>query len=133
MPAKKKPKRPKPPSPGVPVEVTPDGSLVVGDPQFGEPTALPDPSTFVKPHGSDTALYNLLQKHLLQAVPRPRTAESAMTLADAWGSIGAAKEKAIQKNNRIVFHCVGDTGSVKGPQTQSLVADKMTGEYLFTM
>ena len=130
MARRKKPIRPpKPPKPGVPIQVTVDGSLVVGDPQFGEPTSSPDPSTFVQAHGSDSALYNLVQKHLLQAVPRSRTADSVMTLADAWGAVGPAKEKAIQKNNKIVFHCVGDTGSVKGPQTQSLVADKLAGDF----
>ena len=43
--------------------------------------------------------------------------------------MGPAQEKAIQKNNKIVFHCVGDTGSVKGPQSQSLVADKMAADF----
>ena len=30
---------------------------------------------------------------------------------------------------QIVFHSVGDTGSVKGPDTQSLVADKMVSDF----
>src|ERR1700737_5007865 len=103
MARRKRPIRPtKPPNPGIPIQVTADGSLVVGAPQFGEPTSSPDPSTFVQAHGSDTALYNLVQKHVLQTVPSPRTADAVMTLADAWGSVGASKEKAIQKNNKIV-------------------------------
>jgi hypothetical protein len=133
MARKKKPVHPpKPPKPSVPLQVTADGSLVIGDPQFGEPTTSPDPSTFLQAHGSDSALYALVQRHLLQPVPRSRTVDSVMTLADAWGSAGAAKEKAIQKNNKIVFHCVGDTGSVKGPQTQSQVADKLVGDFAET-
>ena len=120
---------PNSPAAGKPGDVTPDGSLVVGDPQFGDATSSPDPSTFVTKHGSDTALYNRVQKHLLQTVPRPRTADSTMTLADAWGSVGPAKEKAILKNNQIVFHALGDTGSVKGPQSQSLVADKLVADF----
>lgn len=37
--------------------------------------------------------------------------------------------QAIQQAGQIVFHSVGDTGSVIGPATQSLVADKMTADF----
>ncbi len=36
---------------------------------------------------------------------------------------------AITASGQIVFHCVGDTGSVDGPSTQSLVADKMVSDF----
>jgi hypothetical protein len=37
--------------------------------------------------------------------------------------------QAIQNAGQIVFHSVGDTGSVAGPATQSLVADKMVTDF----
>ncbi len=125
MPTKRKPVRPK----SVLIAKTLDGSLVLGQPGFGQPTSSPDPSSFVTAHGSDKSLYARLQRYLLQAVPKPKVGDPAMTLADAWGSAGPGVESQIQKNNQIVFHCVGDSGSVKGPQTQSVVADKVTGDY----
>jgi Calcineurin-like phosphoesterase len=36
---------------------------------------------------------------------------------------------AIEKAGQIVFHSLGDTGSSKGPQSQSLVADKMVQDF----
>jgi hypothetical protein len=52
-----------------------------------------------------------------------------LTLAQTYGAAGAAKMQAIQKAGQIVFHSVGDTGSVIGPATQSLVADKMATDF----
>jgi hypothetical protein len=52
-----------------------------------------------------------------------------VTLQQVWGSAGAAKVKAIQQAKQIVFHSVGDTGSVVGPVSQSLVADKMVSDF----
>src|SRR6201999_4454202 len=56
-------------------------------------------------------------------------AEPILTLAEVYGSAGAAKVAAIEKAKQIVFHSVGDTGSVVGPETQSLVADKMVSDF----
>jgi hypothetical protein len=50
-------------------------------------------------------------------------------LQQVYGSAGAAKIQAIQQSGQIVFHSVGDTGSVVGPATQSLVADKMVTDF----
>jgi hypothetical protein len=36
---------------------------------------------------------------------------------------------SVQKAGQMVFHSVGDTGSVRGPATQSLVADKMGSDF----
>jgi 3',5'-cyclic AMP phosphodiesterase CpdA len=107
-----------------------DGSLDLGQPQFGQPVPSPDPSNFVVPHPNDDPLYNEVQKHLLQAVPPPRPgANLTMQLADSLGTPGPSVVKAIQKAGQIVFHSVGDTGSVKGPESQSLVADKMVADF----
>jgi hypothetical protein len=99
-------------------------------PQFAQPIPSPDPTKFTVPEGSDTANYNKVQKNLLQAIPAPRPGASlTMALADALGSGGAAAVAAIQKAGQIVFHAAGDTGSTKGPDTQSLVADKMVADF----
>jgi hypothetical protein len=110
--------------------VAPSSTTPVLTPQFAQPTTSPDPTKFTVAHGSDTALYNKVQKKLLQGIPTPRAgANLTMTLADALGSGGAATEAGIQKSGQIVFHSLGDTGSVKGPETQSLVADKMVADF----
>lgn len=107
-----------------------DGSLLVSEPQFAQPTTSPDPSTFTVAHGSDSPLYNKVQKHLLQAIPNPSPGVNlTMTLASALGSEGAARVAAIEKAGHIVFHSLGDTGSVKGPESQSLVANKMVHDF----
>jgi hypothetical protein len=99
-------------------------------PQFAQPSASPDPSKFTVAHGSDNPLYNKVQKNLLQAIPAPRPgANLTMTLDQVLGAGGAAAVATIQKSGQIVFHSLGDTGSVKGPETQSLVADKMVGDF----
>ena len=96
-------------------------------PIFGEPAPSPDPKAFVVKHLSDNPLYNALNKKLLQAVPPPREGASlVLKLADVLG------EKPIQKiqtAGRIVFHSVGDTGPITGPENQSLVADKMVDDF----
>lgn len=106
------------------------GSLVLSQPQFAQPVTSPDPRKFMVAHGSDSALYNRVQKFLLQAIPNPSPAANlTMTLAQALGSSGDAAVKAIEKAGQIVFHSLGDTGSVKGPASQSLVADKMVRDF----
>jgi hypothetical protein len=104
------------------------GTLLLSQPQFAQPTASPDPSKFTVAHGNDNPLYKKVQKNLLQPIPSPRAGASlTMSLADALGD-GAAVA-AIEKSGQIVFHSLGDTGSVKGPETQSLVADKMVQDF----
>jgi hypothetical protein len=67
----------------------------------------------------------------VQPVPQPRTAaaEPILTLAQVYGSGGATITNTIKSAGQIVFHCVGDTGSDKGPGTQELVADKMVTDF----
>jgi hypothetical protein len=96
-------------------------------PVFAQPTPSPDPTSFKTPvtDQSDKELANL------EPVPQPAggAVEPTLTLAQVYGDAGAAKTAAIQTTGQIVFHCVGDTGSAKGPDTQSLVADKMVSDF----
>jgi hypothetical protein len=98
-----------------------------GQPIFGQPTPSPDPTGFKDPV-TDQKLKGLTT---LAAVPEPvgGATEPILTLEQVYGSAGAAKVQAIQQAGQIVFHSVGDTGSVVGPGTQSLVADKMVTDF----
>jgi hypothetical protein len=104
--------------------------LDTGQPQFGQPQPSSDPTKFVVPHPSDSGLYKKVNPKLLQAIPEARDpANLVLTLESVLGNNGAAAVKQITQNGQIVFHSVGDTGSVKGPATQSLVADKMVADF----
>jgi hypothetical protein len=96
-------------------------------PVFAQPSPSPDPTGFKTPvtDQSDKELANL------EPVPQPAdgAVEPTLTLAQVYGDDGAAKTTAIQSAGQIVFHCTGDTGSAKGPVTQSLVADKMVSDF----
>jgi hypothetical protein len=98
-----------------------------GDPIFAQPTPSPDPTSFKNPitDQKDVGI------GIVEPVPQAANAvvEPVLTLAQAYGSKGATVDAAIQKAGQIVFHSVGDTGSVKGPSTQSLVADKMVTDF----
>ncbi len=102
------------------------------EPIFGEGQLTPDPTYFQTPHPSDSPLYKELDKlHAIQARPflKSRLADNALyALAPALGSLGAGKVAGITAAGRIVFHAVGDTGSVKGPQLQDLAPDAMAAE-----
>ncbi|HTA41930.1 MAG TPA: metallophosphoesterase [Bryobacteraceae bacterium] len=107
-----------------------NGTLVLDQPQFAQPTTSADPKTFTVAHGNDNPLYKLVQKNLLQAIPNPAPgANLTMTLASALGESGASTVAAIEKAGQIVFHSLGDSGSTQGPSTQSLVADKLTQDF----
>jgi hypothetical protein len=111
---------------------TPSGDLPVSDPQFGEipPDGGADPTSNKIKHGSDTALYSKVNRHLLQPVPAPlRPDELVLTLEKVYGAEGKNKVAAIQQNNQIVFHMGGDTGPVKGPATVEQVADKLCNDF----
>lgn len=98
-----------------------------GEPIFSQPQPSPDPTGFRNPVTDQSER----ELNALEPVPQPRdgTAEPVLTLEQVYGSAGAGKMQAIQQAGQIVFHCVGDTGSVKGPATQSLVADKMVTDF----
>src|SRR5580698_6191162 len=121
------PKKPSHPS-SHSVKGRPKTRVIPGDqPVFAQPKPSPDPTGFKDPV-TDTKLQAILN---LEPVPQPAggAVEPVLTLAQVYGSAGAAKVAAIQKSGQIVFHSVGDTGSVVGPMTQSLVADKMVTDF----
>ncbi|MBB5057759.1 hypothetical protein HDF16_002465 [Granulicella aggregans] len=119
----KHPKKPKPPKAPVP----PVPPIPSGQPIFGQPTPSPDPTSFKNPV-TDQKFRGI---NIPSAVPMPLIAavEPVLTLAQVYGSAGAAKVAALEKAGQLVFHSVGDTGNVTGPQTQSLVADKMVSDF----
>src|ERR1700743_2762293 len=96
-------------------------------PVFAQPRPSPDP-TGLKAPVPDTKLQGVVG---LEPVPQPAggAVEPVLTLQQVYGSQGTAKVAAIQKAGQIVFHSVGDTGSVVGPQNQSLVGDKMVTDF----
>lgn len=98
-----------------------------GDPIFAQPQPTPDPSGFRNPvtDQSDKEIA------AVEPVPQPRgnAAEPVLTLEQVYGSQGAARMQAITASGQIVFHCVGDTGSVKGPATEDLVTDKLVTDF----
>jgi Calcineurin-like phosphoesterase len=117
----KKPPTPRPhPTPHPPAPPS-------GQPIFAQPTPSPDPSGFKNPV-TDQKYHGL---NTLGAVPQPQggAVEPILTLAQVYGPQGAARVQAIQQSGQIVFHSVGDTGSVQGPTTQSLVSDKMVTDF----
>jgi len=98
-----------------------------GQPVFAQPTPSSDPTSFKNPVTDS----NVPDTAGVQPVPEPITsaAEPILTLAQIYGDRGSITEKNIETARQIVFHSVGDTGSAKGPGTQSLVADKMVSDF----
>lgn len=98
-----------------------------GAPVFAQPQPTPDPTGFKNPVTDQN------QKEIasVEAVPQPRgtVVEPILTLQDVYGPQGSAKMQAITAAGQIVFHCVGDTGSAKGPTTEDLVSDKMVTDF----
>jgi hypothetical protein len=109
-----------------PVTPTPP-TRASGDPVFGQPQPSPDPTTFKDP------VTDASQPDVAGVQPVPQAAAAAtepiLTLAQVYGSQGANITQTIQTSGQIVFHSLGDTGSVIGPITQSLVADKMVTDF----
>jgi hypothetical protein len=108
--------------------------IPTGGPQFGEATPTKDPTKFTVKHGSDTKAYSILdhEQDKLKPAPFPvaeGTDEPVLTLAQALGPKGANIVAQITRAKQIVFHSLGDTGSTRGPESQSLVADKMVADY----
>jgi Calcineurin-like phosphoesterase len=90
-------------------------SPIFDEPVFSEGVETPDPSRFSTRHPSDNATFeqikNLLTKRV---VPFDRSRigpKELFPLKAAFGSHADAVESAIRSNNRIVFHCGGDSGA----------------------
>lgn len=139
MPRRPKQKQPKAPAqPPQPVDVPASGStgpILTRTPRFAEPPPTPDPNKFTVQHGSDAKAYKILDslKGTLQPKPFPvvsGTDEPIVRLEEAYGAAkGAQIVREIEATGRIVFHTVGDTGNVKGPKDEDLVADKMVSDF----
>ena len=98
-----------------------------GQPVFAQPQPSPDPTGFRNP------VTDQKQKGLAVPEPVPQSSggavEPILTLQQVYGQDGPARIQDIEQTGQIVFHSVGDTGSVVGPATQSLVADKMVADF----
>jgi hypothetical protein len=108
--------------------------VTTAGPHFAEPTPTPDPTRFSVKHTSDTKAYTILDKARGKLQPRPfrvaaGPAEPVLRLAQALGDKGDDIVAQIERAGRIVFHSLGDTGSTRGPESQSQVADKMVADY----
>lgn len=115
------------PPAGAGTGTSPSSNNPGGGPVFAQPVPSPDPTSFKDPVTSSKQT----DVPGVERVPQPTTAaaEPILTLAQVYGSQGANVQQAIQSAGQIVFHSVGDTGSVKGPGTQSLVSDKMVSDF----
>ncbi|MFB9841089.1 metallophosphoesterase family protein [Mucilaginibacter ginsenosidivorans] len=101
-------------------------------PRFGETQVTPDPTKFRLKHLSDQEAYNLVQKKLLQPIPKPKNPDNlVLKLETVLGrSEGNKIIKDIQKEGKIVFHMVGDTGPTGGPKNIDKVTDKLQNDFL---
>jgi hypothetical protein len=111
------------------------GSVALSHPVFAQPQPTDDPSTFKIRHVSDNDAYKkideLNKEHKLAALPFPPPRglpEPRLSLAQILGNDTTAVQK-IQATGQLVFHAAGDTGSTRGPESQSLVADKMVTDF----
>ncbi|HZZ38288.1 MAG TPA: metallophosphoesterase [Acidobacteriaceae bacterium] len=102
-------------------------SAATGSPVFAQPQPTPDPTGFRTPVTDQ----NDKEIPAVEPVPQPQgnAVEPVLTLQQVYGSQGAAKMQAITASGQIVFHSVGDTGSVKGPATEDLVSDKLVTDF----
>jgi hypothetical protein len=108
----------------------------VAGPVFAQPKPTADPTRFSINHLSDDAAYKTIDalnaQHKLGPIPFPAPrggVEPVLTLAQVLGKGGDDAVKAIAKSGQLVFHAVGDTGSVSGPENISKVADKMVADF----
>ena len=108
----------------------------IGHPVFAQPKPTADPTQFRVSHPSDDAAYAAIDalnaQHKLGPIPFPAPrggVEPVLTLAQVLGRTGNDVVDSITKAGQLVFHAVGDTGSTRGPDDQSLVADKMVADF----
>jgi hypothetical protein len=110
----------------------------LGHPVFAQPQPTPDPTSFLIHHRSDNRAYRTIdelnREHRLKPMPFPdprgfsaSQPEPVLTLDQVLANPATAR--AISAAGQLVFHCVGDTGNVRGPETEALVADKMSSDF----
>jgi Calcineurin-like phosphoesterase len=112
------------------------GTTKLAHPVFSQPQPTPDPTKFEVKHPSDDPAYKqidvLNREHKLAALPFPAPRglpEPRLTLAAVLDDTETSLQRRIGANEQIVFHCMGDTGSTRGPESQNLVADKMVNDF----
>jgi hypothetical protein len=112
------------------------GVTQLGRPVFAQPQPTPDPPSFEVKHPSDNPVYKeideLNREHKINPLPFPAPRglpEPTLTLAAVLATSGKSLEGKLKTQQQIVFHAAGDTGSTRGPETQSLVADKMVNDF----
>lgn len=104
-----------------------------GGPRFGK--LDPDRTKFEEDHPSDATAWKKIvagRSTALEPQPVPESrggVEPVLRLADAWGPDGPYVVNAIEKMGKIVFHAVGSTGNIRGPEDMALVTDRMTREF----
>ena len=126
------------PAPAGETPDTPVGASqrILSRPVFSQPTPTPDPGTFKIHHPSDSADYKAIDQlnaeHKLFPMPFPAPrgdgAEPRLDLLAVFGGNVTAIAN-IQTFGQIVFHSLGDCGSVKGPSTEDQVTDKMVADF----
>ncbi len=107
-----------------------------GAPVFAQPVYTPDPTSFITPHPSDNAAYQIIdeltKENKIFPIPFPASrggTEPVLTLAQLLGSNGASVQAAITAAGQMVFHSVGDTGNVGSVTPQNDVSDKMVADF----
>ena len=123
------------PSPASPAS-DPSTARSLSGPVFAQPIPTADPGTFKIHHPSDAADYkaidqlNAENKLFPMPFPAPRGdgPEPTLDLLAVFGGNATAISN-IQGFGQIVFHALGDCGSVKGPATEDQVTDKMVADF----
>ncbi len=85
----------------------------------------PSPDNFTSFSKADLAADTAIKAHqVIEQIPPPRVNPPVMSLSDVLpsGTLNAYSD-------RITFHCVGDTGGIKTPSHQFLVAQKMVEDF----
>ena len=113
-------------------------AVELGHPAFAQPQPTPDPTRFFVRHSSDKQAYKsideLNREHRLKPMPFPdprgfsdSQPEPVLTLDQVLAE--TTTSQTISASGQLVFHCVGDTGSARGPGTEDLVADKLSSDF----
>ncbi|HEY2133041.1 MAG TPA: metallophosphoesterase [Acetobacteraceae bacterium] len=130
----RRPQNPQPKRPPATPELDNTAVETIGKPVFAQPVPTADPRKFLVRHPSDNPAYKTIdalnREHKLAPLPFPAPRglpEPRLTLAQVLDREDA--DKPILAAGQIVFHCVGDTGNTRGPESQSLVADKMVSDF----
>jgi hypothetical protein len=111
---------------------TPLSQPVFHEPVFNEGVRSPDPSGFLKPHPSDTAVYkqiqDLLKKDVVGFDQSRAAVKDVYALQDALGAHGPEIVQQIKTAQKIIFHAVGDSGASNAGKYKNEigVADQLT-------